>query len=97
MATQTVNDGVTSQLEIILKEIATEAVLAHHMACTAHDENKSEIVGHHLEIIETLVQKIGYLADLGIKKIDPLDVRLGDADQWFMPPVYHDAVKAQAT
>ena len=94
MAQKIIDEATVTQIETILWDVAQEASALKTMAIDAHDGNRSEETGQHLCIIQTLAEKIGFLADLAIRKIDPLHVRKGDAEDWFLGGRYHDAVKA---
>jgi hypothetical protein len=82
------SEGTTQLLGIILEEIATIANALGSLACALGERNQSAYA------FKSISEKIGFLADLGLEKIDGAPRCVGDAIDWMLPEVYRDAEKA---
>jgi hypothetical protein len=86
MATENANTLVCS----ILEEIATTANAMRHTFGQASIEGWN-IDGNTFYLFESIAEKIGWLADLGIEKISGSPDVVGGAEDWMLPPSYHVA------
>ncbi len=88
----TLDNTTAKRLEIILEMIGTEAnVLRHAMIDGVLAPSQSNDISPNLcYLLETISSKIGWLADLGIEKLTGHTDIVGDAEDWFLPPSYHD-------
>jgi len=53
--------------------------------------NPEQAARGYAYLYNTLAEKIGWLADLGLTHIMGSPDICGDAEDWFMSPAYHDA------
>ncbi len=79
----------------ILGEIGTAANTLSGELMEASDITDAR-TGRRLHALGTLAEKIGWLADLALEKTTGSPDIVGGAEDWFMPPSYHDAVKKGA-
>lgn len=80
----------------ILGEIGTAAnTLRGELIETA--ATADTCTGRRLHALETLAEKIGWLADMALEKTTGSPDIVGDAEDWFMPPSYLDARRAGET
>lgn len=77
-------------LENILDEIGT-AANALQTGLVDLNCNPEDAALGFAYIYGTLAERIGWLADLGLTHITGAPDIVGDAEQWFMSPAYHDA------
>jgi|GEM_PF-5702407 len=84
-STATAAAGLTPEkVQVILSEIANEAVILESLLLHVLQDTDSSSSYAAL----TLVQKIGYLADLGSQGGSTISSK-GGAEAWFLPPTYH--------
>lgn len=79
----------------LLEEIGSSAVrineLYRHMGGGDRDVDSLEM---QIRVMENLVSRIGWMADLGCKKLTGAESVLGDAEQWLMHPAYVQALRS---
>ena len=82
------NSTTTQQelLSYLFNEIATLSIAANDMVLEAM-ENSSDI---HLFPTEMLLEKIGWLADLGQSKLSSGSLVKGGPEDWMLAPFWHD-------
>lgn len=76
-------------LESILDEIGT-AANALQTGLVDLNCNPEDAARGFAYIHSTVAERIGWLADLGLTQITGSPQIVGDAEQWFMSPAYHD-------
>ena len=77
-------------LENILSDIGTMAN-ALNTGLVDLNCNPEDAARGYAYMYSSLAERIGWLADLGITHITGVPEVVGDAEQWFMSPAYHDA------
>ena len=77
----------------LFTEIATSAIEIDQLyAYTSHSDDVEGLAAYG-RIVRTLVQRIGWMADLGNKKLNEREEVQGDAEQWMLHPVYVDELE----
>ena len=74
----------------LFTEIATSAIEIDQLyAHTGRSDDVEELAAYG-RIVRTLIKRIGWMADLGNKKLNEREEVQGDAEQWLMHPAYID-------
>ena len=84
--------------DMLFEEIASSAyqidrLFYHSLLDAAGDED--EKLNTLLNMLREKVSRIGWMADLGSKKLTGSENIKGDAEQWLMSPVYADSLDGQ--
>jgi len=83
-----------TQLNLILDQIGTAAnALRGEIIASTEDSSN----GDRMYALQALAEKIGWMADLGLEKTSGSISIVGDAEDWFMPPSYHDAKRLEVS
>lgn len=94
MASKSLTPSEIKQLEYILSQTASLAKSVRRLAIHIDDE-EPELAEMVPVMIQKLAEQIGWCADLAMEKIGSSFTHHGTAEDWMMPPAYHDAVRTQ--
>ena len=79
----------------LFTEIASSAAeikdLCFHLGDGGRDVDSLEM---QIRVMEKFVSRMGWMADLGCKKLTGAESVLGDAEQWLMFPAYVQALQS---
>ncbi|VCU71915.1 hypothetical protein PIGHUM_04006 [Pigmentiphaga humi] len=81
-------------LRWIFDELAQTAQAADTLCAYTCNDGDTEAWAAEASYLRSAICKVGWLADLGTKKLGGVGVR-GDAEEWMLPPAYHRALEAQ--
>lgn len=93
----TMNDQTpltAEQLDFVLNDIATTAKAAERLSVLInHTEDERDIEAFTVALVN-LSQRMGWAADMAMERSErSIGPCYGDATQWMMPPMFHDADK----
>lgn len=95
MAKTIIAEQLVKQLQHLLSEISQNADAIAHLACECVEAGDDlESVNRLLVATRSIANQIGWAADLGGGKLGSVLVCKSGAEDWMMPPAYHNAVKA---
>lgn len=82
------------QLDFVLNDIATTAKAADRLSILInHTEDERDIEAFAVAL-SNLSQRMGWAADMAMERsASSIGPCYGDATQWMMPPLFHDAPK----
>lgn len=87
-------ENTITQVNLILDQIGTAAnALRAEIIASSEDSGN----GDRMYALQSLASQIGWLADLGLEKTTGSPSIVGDAEDWFMPPSYHDAKRLEVS
>jgi hypothetical protein len=83
-----------AQLDFVLNDIATTAKAAERISILLnHTEDERDLEAFAVALAN-LSQRIGWAADMAMdRSASSIGPCYGDATQWMMPPLFHDAAK----
>ena len=97
MAEKIIAEATREQLEFMLHDIASNAETSRHLLLECMQQlsgDTQQEVSNLLSAAICLIERTGWCADAaGIKIGGSFTIR-GGAENWMMPPAYHNAVKA---
>jgi len=83
-------------VEMLLEQIATDAnYIGEALLDMEHDQIK--LGGANLAVFRTIAEKIGWMAELGLRESTGYYPIKGDANAWLLGPVVSDALKQAST
>lgn len=85
--------ATVAQLQVAMNEIANLAWVAQTLVSDAGQSGSDDSTVALIHAGGVLMQKIGFIADLCSVKLGGT-MSTGGAEEWFMPPQYHDVEKA---
>ena len=88
----TKNDSIspiaTAELRVILSEISNLAYHGDQICFHMGGDEDVDLLVHQIKFLRDLVNKLGWLADLGSSKAG-VAPQVGGAEKWLLPPIYH--------
>ena len=84
--------ATVAQMQVSMNEIANLAWIAQRLVSDAGQSGGDDSTVALIHSSEILMQKIGFIADLCSGKLGGT-MSTGGAEEWFMPPQYHDVAK----
>lgn len=100
MAAATLNQLTAVHFEqaTLLLEAIASAALQLNTFCTSgwHEAADENTVQLHVGVMSTLVSQIGWMADLGHKKLTSQETVKGDAEHWMVHPLYERTLREKA-
>jgi hypothetical protein len=74
--------------EYLFAEIASSAAEINEFCSHIDFESDAETLEVQIRVMRKLVARMGWMADLGCKKLTGGESVMGDAEQWLMFPAY---------
>ena len=88
----TLNQDAIEQAKLIASEIVILALTAKRISIDSLQmAGEDESLASMLNCNQVITEKIGFLADLCSVKLGG-SIGSGDAEDWMLPPAYHEAV-----
>lgn len=82
-----VNSVAIAQAQVILEQIAALASHGDRMCYYMGGDGDMDQITHQLMFLRDLVGRMGWLADLGLGKLNGGQC-VGGAEEWMLPPAY---------
>lgn len=79
----------------LFAEIASSAEEINALCYHLVSDQDADALEMQVRVMRKLVARMGWMADLGSKKLTDAECVLGDAEQWLMFPAYTDTLKKQ--
>lgn len=94
-AIYSVTSAKVAQAHGLFEEIANSANEIDRLCFVlGGDPTNWQTAGLNIDIMRRMVAQIGWMADLGCKKLTGSEDVKGDAEQWMMSPVYVGTLEA---
>ena len=91
----TVTESRIEQVKAALGEISSLAHAARHIAIESSMEaGANPMLSALIDANQTMAEKIGFLSDLCLAKLGEV-MHIGKAEEWMLPPIYHEAAESE--